>query len=256
MAYRRATANTILIVLLAAVLALLAANLLASDEDPLQPSVAADPAATKQKVNLVCPRREIKGKRHKVRCRLAGKLPSGDTGAAGAQGPPGPQGPQGPEGPEGDQGNPGIPGPPGQPGPTAIGTDRSTTDVLLPDDPVELIVLAATVDTTFESVLAVDATIGLDSPGIVVPALVGCRAEVIAGPEGTGDALTPQFATEVSPFAPPTDATLSMTGANPASNPTYDPGSYTVVVLCTNLSTSGAVEASARTLNITAIAAP
>jgi hypothetical protein len=125
----------------------------------------------------------------------------------------------------------------------------------LPDTPLSLQVLEATITTTFESTLAVDASIGLDAPGVVVPALAGCQATLTAGPEGVGDALSPRFASEVSPFLPPADETLSVTGSNPSANPSYPAGTYTVGILCSNISDSGVVDAVDRVFNVTAVAA-
>ncbi|MGH2955919.1 MAG: collagen-like triple helix repeat-containing protein [Solirubrobacterales bacterium] len=191
----------------------------------------------------------------KVRCRAKRK---GLRGPAGAPGPVGPQG-VGAPGTPGAPGVTGVPGPTGvqgPPGPTAFGSDTSASVVDLPDTPTEGQVLSAQITTTFAGTLAVDASIGLDAPGLVAPALAGCRAELTAGPEGVGDDLGPEYATEVSPFLPPTDETLSITGSNPASNPSYDPGTYTVGVLCQNISDSGAVDAVGRALNVTAVASP
>jgi hypothetical protein len=188
----------------------------------------------------------------KLRCRAKRK---GLRGPAGTAGPAGPTGPTGSPGPQGAQGGPGGQGPQGPPGPTAFGSNSAIAVLDLPDAPTSLEVLSASLTTTFESRLAVDASIGLDSPGIVVPALASCGARVTAGPEGVGDLLGPVFATEVSPFAPPIDATMSVTGSNPTGNPTYDPGTYTVGVFCSNES-SGQLDTTSRALNVTAVAAP
>jgi hypothetical protein len=159
---------------------------------------------------------------------------------------------RGPAGPAGARGLDGTAGPPG---PTAFGSASKDQEDNLPEAPVALNAVEASLTTTFPSRFAVQASIGLNSPGVVVPALVGCRAQVTAGPDGVGDGLGPDFATEVSPFAPPTDATLSITGSNPAANPVYEPGTYSIAVFCSNRS-SGQVTATARALNVTAVAAP
>jgi Collagen triple helix repeat (20 copies) len=189
----------------------------------------------------------------KLRCRAKRKGlrgPAGPTGPAGAQGP---QGLQGPRGAQGGQGAPGVQGPPG---PTAFGSDTATAVVELDDTPDESQVLSAEITTTFVSRFAVDASIGLDAPGVVAPALAGCRAELTAGLEGVGNDLGPAYAAEVSPFLPPTDETLSITGTNPAANPSYAAGTYTVGVFCQNISHVGVVDAVGRALNVTAVASP
>jgi Collagen triple helix repeat (20 copies) len=189
----------------------------------------------------------------KLRCRAKRK---GLRGPAGPTGPAGAQGPQGLQGPRGAQGGQGVPGVQGPPGPTAFGSDTATAAVELDDTPDESQVLSAQITTTFVSRFAVDASIGLDAPGVIAPALAGCRAELTAGPEGVGDALGPAYAAEVSPFLPPTDETLSITGTNPAANPTYAAGTYTVGVFCQNISDPGVVDAVGRALNVTAVASP
>lgn len=195
----------------------------------------------------------------KVRCRakrkgLQGKPgTNGAAGVPGAQGSPGQAGANGIDGTNGTNGAQGIQGPPG---PTAFGAGSETSETAnLPDLPARLDVVQATITTTFESRLAVQASIGLNSPGIVVPALVDCVARITAGPEGVGDLLGPEFSTEVSPFAPPTDATLAITGSNPAANPSYIAGAYTVRVFCGNAS-GGQVTATSRALNVTAMPPP
>jgi hypothetical protein len=215
----------------------------------------------KRKFRVKCPARVRVGS-GPVRCRVVGKLPRGRQGPQGPEGERGPKGPagqtgkqgaQGAPGPDGGPGPPGPPGPQGQPGPTAMGSDSTSTETgQLPDLPARQQVLSATITTGFASRFALDASVGLNSPGIVVPALVNCQATITAGPEGVGDNIGPAFSTEVSPFAPPTDATLALTGSNPASNPSYDAGTYTVGVFCGNAS-SGQVTATDRAVNVIAV---
>ncbi len=226
------------------------------------------PLANSKKVKVSCPRGAFKGgKGHKnVKCKIkSSNLPEGPKGPEGATGPQGQQGPNGntgergatgAQGAKGDQGMPGPPGPTGQPGPTAIGIDQRTATFDIPNTPTEGEVLQATLTTTFDFVFDVDASIGLDAPGVVSPALAGCRAQLDTGPVGAGDDLGPQYASEVSPFLPPTDETLSIVGSNPPGTASYPPGTYTVEVLCTNLSNPGVVDAVGRALNVTAVAAP
>lgn len=185
----------------------------------------------------------------RLRCKAKRK------GLIGPQGAPGPAGPPGAQGAPGTNGTNGTNGAPGPPGPTAFGSARASSVIDLTAAPSFVTVLEATITTTFVSRFAVDASIGLDSPGLVVPALATCRATMNAGPEGVGDTLSPDLSTEVSPFAPPTDATLSITGSNPTSNPTYDAGTYTVGIICTDAS-SGQLDVTSRALNVTAVAAP
>ena len=219
--------------------------------------------ANSKKVKVSCPRGAWKGGKGQknIKCKIKqSNLPEGPRGPAGPEGPRGPQGDRGETGATGERGQQGIQGPTGQPGPTAIGTDMepSTNVIDLPDEPLEAEVLRATITTTFESVFDVDASIGLDAPGVVTPALGVCRSEVAVGPEGVGDDLGPAYGAEVSPFLPPTDETLSIVGSNPTSNPTYAPGTYEVVVLCQNDldGPPGIVDAVGRALNVTAVAAP
>ena len=238
------------------------------------PSASAEPEllANPKKVKVSCPRGAWKGGKgqQNIKCKIKAKnLPKGPKGPEGPEGPTGPQGAQGARGEQGAAGQTGATGQTGaagqtgQPGPTAIGTDAvpSPPDapaVDLPEAPDEDPVLVATLTTTFESVFDVNASVGLDAPGVVAPALAICRAELTAGPEGVGDELGPAFGAEVSPFLPPTDETLSITGSNPGSNPSYEPGTYTVTVFCQNDDDGppGIVDAVGRALNVTAVAAP
>ncbi len=250
--------------LLAAALAVvLLATAIAVAEPPTRNIDGTELAAkkAKRKFKVKCPARVAVGS-GPVRCRVVGKLPRGRQGPEGERGPQGPQGQrgkqgrqglQGPAGADGNQGPAGPIGPAGPPGPTAMGSDSASAATDLPDLPTRLQVLSASVTTTFPSRFAVDASVGLDSPGIVIPALVECQATLTAGPEGVGDNLGPAFATEVSPFAPPVDATLAITGTNPAGNPTYAAGTYTVGVLCANAGSSGQVDATSRAINVIAV---
>jgi len=247
----RLTVASLAMLVLAAILLLVA--LVVGGRGPAQ-GAEAELLAKAKKVKVSCPRGAWKGGkgRKRVKCKIKqSNLPRGPEGPPGATGERGAAGPRGPGGPRGPRGAA------GPAGPTAVGTDiESNSDIDLPDTPDEAEVLEATLTTDFESVFTADASIGLDAPGVVTPALAGCRAEVESGPEGAGDNLGPLYASEVSPFLPPTDETLSIVGSNPGSNPTYEPGTYTVIVLCQNISDTGVVDAVGRALNVTAVAAP
>jgi hypothetical protein len=262
----RFTIASLAMLVLAAILLL--AALVANGGGPAI-GAEAEQLANAKKVKVSCPRGAWKGGKGKknIKCKIkAANLPKGPEGPEGPQGAAGPtgdtgaRGEQGPAGANGTDGTNGAPGPQGVPGPTAIGTDMepSTNVIDLPEEPAEAEVLRASITTTFESVFDVDSSIGLDAPGVVSPALAICRAEVAAGPEGVGDDLGPAYGAEVSPFLPPTDETLSLVGSNPASNLTYESGTYEVVVLCQNDldGPPGIVDAVGRALNVTAVAAP
>ena len=151
------------------------------------PLASADPEllANSKKVKVSCPKGAWKGgKGHKnVKCKIkSSNLPEGPKGPEGPEGPqgdPGATGQQGERGPIGEtgaagtNGTNGTDGAPGPPGPTAIGTDQepTTNRIDLPDTPAEAEVLEATFTTTFDFVFDVDASIGLDAPGVVTPAL-------------------------------------------------------------------------------------
>lgn len=212
----------------------------AADSGPAPPT--AEPAGKKSKtIAMSCVQ-----KGDKLRCKAKRK------GLMGRTGPAGPQGPAGANGTNGTNGTNGAAGPPG---PTAFASDSQTTAIPLGEPSAEARVLGATITTTFESQLAVQASVGLDSPGVVVPALGSCFAWIVSGTEGVGDLLSPRFSTEVSPFLPPIDATLSITGSNPSSNPTLQAGTYEIAVDCRN-ENSGQLQATSRALNVTAVAAP